>query len=137
MKKILSIVILVAMLATGICAFADKAETTTAAPAEPAYVSLKDQVGPSIEDKKDQKIEVTAVSYKANGKLAITVANKGKADYIGVYAVEGDEKTKIAYFTESKEIAGKAIETKERLRKAYLLSDTEVKKQPVIKSVIQ
>ena len=113
-KRILSVVLLVALLTTGICAFAEPenaapateaaqeaktgeaAEAKEAAPAVPQYTPIKELMeksGMSI-DKKGQKhpVCVSSASFdKKAGVINFTIANASDKDYKVAYVMETDE----------------------------------------------
>ena len=113
-KRILSVVILVAILATSICAFAEpetaepqaEAQQTTeatgeaqaepAAPEAPAYVPIKtlmEQSGMATDDEgKKHPVEVTSAAFDAKeGIITFVISNGTDKDYKAAYIIECDE----------------------------------------------
>ena len=117
-KRILSVVILVAILATSICAFAEpetaepqaEAQQTTeatteatgeaqaepAAPEAPAYVPIKtlmEQSGMATDDEgKKHPVEVTSAAFDAKeGIITFVISNASDKDYKAAYIIECDE----------------------------------------------
>ena len=143
-KKILSVVLLAAVLMTSICAFAEPeaapatevpaeavpaeeapateeaAEEVPAATAEPqesAYVSIKQQLEQmgALNDEKEQKLEIKSVEYNGKGKLTVTIENKSDLNFEGTFVLEGDEKTKIAFTSDNANVKGKPVNTEDRV----------------------
>ena len=113
-KRILSVVLLVALLTTGICAFAEPetaahateaaqeaktgeaAEVKEAAPAVPQYTPIKELMeksGMSIDEKgKKHPVCVSSASFDNKaGVINFTIANASDKDYKVAYVMETDE----------------------------------------------
>ncbi len=107
-KRILSVVLLVALLTTGICAFAENeaapateaaqepVETKEAAPAEPEYTPIKELMeksGMAVDEKgKKHPVCISSAKYdEKTGVITFVIANTSDKEYKVGYIIETSE----------------------------------------------